>query len=70
MNKSIEFDKDIYLELLYIESVIVFIEQGIEKVETLLLNTLYGGGILHKMFEVIESGEDFPHSYAELDKRY
>lgn len=62
-NSDIDYDTNIYLELLYIEAVIVFIEEGIEKVIYLLDNVLYGKDVLNKILGIIESGEEFPTSF-------
>lgn len=62
-NNDIDYDTNIYLELLYIEAVIVFIEEGIEKVIYLLDNVLYGKDVLNKILGIIESGKEFPESF-------
>lgn len=62
-NSDIDYDTDIYLELLYIESVILLIEEGIEKVIYLLDNVLYGKDVLNKILGIIESGKEFPASF-------
>lgn len=62
-NSNIDDDIDIYLELQYTEAVIVFIEEGIEKVKYLLDNVLYGKDVLNKILGIIESGKEFPASF-------